>query len=128
MKIFATIIFLFLFASCRTDGFIGKWQLKEQLSSDGAKNYTTSVRNGTILNFKANDIVEKDGKVGKYHLSQFDDGGYIQKRVVLEFDFEKNYYLYELNGTILSCTPVSSDFSIICDEGCADIYHKCWFN
>ncbi|RZJ74676.1 MAG: hypothetical protein EOO45_07885 [Flavobacterium sp.] len=128
MKIWRFVVLVLSLVSCQTEGLIGKWQLKEHIGSNGAETFSTSIFNGTMLEFKADSSVVRDGVAGKYYLSHHNNRGHTENRLMLKFDDKEFHYLYDLNGKKLSCTPVADDFSIICDEGCSDIYYKNWFD
>lgn len=106
------------------DGLLGKWELREYSGKDGAKKFTTPVANGLILLFKENNEVERDGHKGSYSISKSKNESDVYDRLILDFGTEKHYYLYKIQENKLICTPVTKDFQIICDEGCADIYYK----
>jgi hypothetical protein len=121
---FVLLIYLFLVSYQINDGLLGKWEMREHTGKDGAKKFTTSVANGTILLFKENNEVERNGLKGYYSTSKSKNESGSYDRLILDFGTEKYCYLYRIQENKLICTPVTKDFEIICDEGCDDIYYK----
>lgn len=120
---FILLTCLFLVSYQISDGLLGKWEMREHTGKDGAKKFTTPVANGAILLFKENNEVERNGLKGYYSISKSKNESGVYDRLILDLGTEKHYYLYRTHENKLICTPVTKDFEIICDEGCADIYY-----
>ncbi|TPD71263.1 hypothetical protein [Flavobacterium microcysteis] len=125
MKKIITCLFLTLVLnSCKsqTKGFtiLGKWQAVEYSGSDGAKGFTHKISNGEIFIFEMKNIVkDKLGNIGTYTFQN--------NKLHIELAEQDRYYtLYydEINPERIFLNPVTSDYQIICDEGCAFTYEK----
>lgn len=123
-KILALLLLIIISNSCKSQSsefsLIGKWQAVESSSSDGAKVFTHKITNGEIFIFELNNIVkDKLGNSGTY---SFQD-----EKLHIELANQDRYYklYYEKhNSERIFLNPVTSDYQIICDEGCAFIYEK----
>lgn len=99
---------------------LGKWQAVESSASNGAKVITHKISNGEIFIFEMKNIVkDKIGNIGTY---SFQDNK-------LHIDLAKQHRYYALyykkiNPERIFLNPVTSDYQIICDEGCAFVYQK----
>lgn len=105
---------------------IGKWKEIEYQGNDGANDYVTKIENGQTITFEKNGkvVIEKDNikDKGKYEILQ--DNKFYNK---LHISFPKRgfYYLFSnQENKHLALTPVTSEYQIICDEGCANVYKK----
>ncbi len=96
----------------------GKWQKVAESGSDGAKDFTIEIQNGETLLFKKNKKVEdSSGKKGRYKLNG--------RKLRVSLNNDLRYYLVfydnnDLNKMFLN--PVTSEYQIICDEGCSFTY------
>jgi len=123
-KVLIFLLLVIITISCKSQSnefsLIGKWQAVESSSSDGAKTFTHKVKNGEIFIFDLNNIVkDKLGNIGKY---SFQD-----EKLHIELANQHRYYklYYEKdNPEQIFLNPVTSDYQIICDEGCAFVYEK----
>lgn len=123
-KVLILLLFTAATNSCKPQSnefsLIGKWQAVESSSSDGAKSSKHKITNGEIFMFELNNIVtDKSGNIGKY---SFQD-----EKLHIELANQHRYYLlyYEKdNPKRIFLNPVTSDYQIICDEGCAFVYEK----
>lgn len=94
---------------------LGKWQKIAENGNDGAHDYTQKVENGEILFFENNSIVKDGiGNSGVYELNEH--------KLKIKLNEKENYYLAYHDNDDLALTPVTSDYQILCDEGCAYIY------
>jgi hypothetical protein len=110
--------------SCKSQSnefsLIGKWQAVESSASNGAKPFTYKITNGEIFMFDLNNIVQdKLGNIGKYSFQN--------ENLHIELANQHRYYklYYEKdNPKRIFLNPVTSDYQIICDEGCAFVFEK----
>jgi hypothetical protein len=125
MKKILTLTFLIILTnSCKSQSnefsLIGKWQAVESSSSNGAKVFTHKITNGEIFIFDLNNVVkDKLGNIGKYSIQD--------ERLHIELANQDRYYklYYEKdNPEQIYLNPVTADYQIICDEGCAFVYEK----
>lgn len=123
-KILTLLISILITNSCKAQSnefsLIGKWQAVESSSSEGANVFTHKITNGEIFIFDLNNIVkDKSGNSGKY---SFQD-----ERLHIELVNKDRYYklYYEKDKPEqIYLNPVTADYQIICDEGCAFVYEK----
>lgn len=120
----ASIFFLLVFSSClaQTNEFslIGRWQEVEYQGNNGAQDFIQEIENGRILIFENNSIV-KDGNGNK--------GTYEVKGDSLHITLPKDesfyiFYYDKDNVKRLYLSPVTKNYEIICDEGCALVFEK----
>ena len=125
MKKVLTLTFLIILTSyCKSqsNGFslIGKWVCVEEHGSNGAREFISKIKDGDILVFaSANTVTDKRGVKGLYNLNgdslhiaiPNNERFYILQK--FKDDFEK-----------ISLVPVTSEYKVICDEGCSFIYKK----
>ena len=98
----------------------GKWQKIAESGSNGAKIYTTEIKNGEILSFEKNKIVkDRLGNIGTFTL----DG---EKLKISLNKKEEYYFIYfdKKDLTKMYLSPVTPEYQIICDEGCSYTYTK----
>lgn len=123
-KVLNLLLLTVIINSCKSQSneftLIGKWQAVESSSSDGAKPFTHKITNGEIFMFDQNNIVkDKLGNIGKYSFQ--DEKLHIE--LANQHRYYKLYYEKE-NPNQIFLNPVTSDYQIICDEGCAFAYEK----
>lgn len=119
LMLFVFLGILFINAQKKDDvAIIGKWQHVSSSGSNGAKMFTNKVKNGNILEFlPSNKVTDNKGLVGFYKLNG--------EKLEISFDKKVNYYRVFFNGKKeINLSPVTSDYQIICDEGCSDKYQK----
>lgn len=128
-KIIPFLFLAVLTSSCKSKatGFtlIGKWQCTESHGSDGAKEFTVSVKDGDILEFLDNNKVkDKSGNVGTYTLRT---GCHGAECLHIEIPYDERFYiLYNSKEDFekIYLSPVTNEYKIICDEGCSFTYEK----
>lgn len=121
--LFLTTLILTLACSAQKKEFslLGKWKENEEISSDGANKIRIPIENGEILIFEPNNVV-KDG--------QDNEGTYEVKgnHLHIVINQKERFYLFsqykEDNFEKIFLTPVTTEYKIICDEGCPHIYKK----
>ena len=101
---------------------IGKWKESGYKANDGATSYSTKIESGRIFTFEKDGsiVIEKDNikEKGKYEVK---DG---KKLRILSSKGESYYRVSLKSNEKIGLTPVTSDYKIICDEGCMHIYEK----
>lgn len=123
-KILTLFLLMILTNSCKSQSYefflTGKWLCVEEHGSNGAREFIKKVKDGEILIFGSdNTVINKRGIKGLYNLKgdslHIEIPNYEKFYIINKFkdDFEK-----------VSLTPVTSDYQIICDEGCEFIYEK----
>ena len=109
---------------------IGKWKHIASISSNGATKYTTKIKDGQTIIFEINGnvIIEKDDtKVNGTYKSQLRDTNIRNEfKLCISSSKGSSYYIFYFGGnnSTVSLIPVTSEYEIICDEGCSDIYEK----
>jgi hypothetical protein len=121
--LFLTILILTL--GCRAQkkefSLLGKWKLIEEISSDGANKIRIPIKNGETLIFEYNNVVKNEqGDEGKYEVKG--DSLHIAIPKKERFYFFRQYKEDDFEKIFL--TPVTSEYKIICDEACTEIYEK----
>lgn len=113
------IIFTNIIAQTKEFPIVGNWQMVSLTANNGNHDYTQKVENGQKLFFEDNNIVtDGSGAKGTYEFHE--------NRLKIVLGTEK-YYLayYDLNDPDkIYLTPVTSNYQIICDEGCHDTYAR----
>lgn|SRR5690606_25893790 len=104
---------------------IGKWKEVEYRGSNGADFFSKRIKNKQRLTFEKDGsvIIEKNNtkEKGKYEVHS-DEGD-----IKLHISSSKGnfYYLvFKSKGKRIALNPVTSEYGIICDEGCAYVYKK----
>lgn len=123
-KAFLLLTFLFLIFGCNAQkkefSLLGKWKQTERLGNDGANDFAVLIENGIIITFESDNIVtDKFGKKGKYEVNG--------ERLFIKFPEREYFYLFypdKKDSEKMYLSPVTSEYKIICDEGCADAYEK----
>jgi hypothetical protein len=122
------LLFLLLlntYAQDKEFSIIGKWQKTAKSGSDGAHDFTIEIVNGEVLFFqKQNSVTDGFGNVGTYY---FEGEKYSGAKLKVVFKKSTNYYIVYFdvkNPDEMNLTPVTSDYSIICDEGCSFTYTR----
>jgi len=112
------IIFTDISAQKTEFSILGKWQRIAYNGNDGANDYTQKVVNGEKLFFEKDNIVKDSlGIIGKYKFEQ--------NKLEIFLNEKGSYYLvyYDINDLDkMHLNPVTSDYQIICDEGCSYTY------
>ncbi|WP_447636615.1 hypothetical protein [Flavobacterium microcysteis] len=125
MKKIITCLFLTLVLnSCKSQKkeftILGKWQAVEYSGSDGAKVFTNKISNGEIFIFEMKNVVkDKLGNTGTYTFQN--------NKLHIELAEQDKYYTLsydEINPERIFLDPVTSDYQIICDEGCSFTFEK----
>lgn len=120
--LFLTILILTIGSNAqKKNSLIGNWKQIEEISSDGANKIRIPIKNGETLIFMNNNIV-KDG-LGNKGTYEFNG----DKLHISLIKNERFYRFYRDNGgnsEKIYLSPVTSEYKIICDEGCAYIYEK----
>ncbi len=118
------VCILFLLGSCKPQSrefsLIGKWVCIEEYGSDGANQFKLKVKDGDVLTF-ANDntVTDKKGNKGTYSLQN--------NRLHIAIPNNERFYIlnrFKDDFKKISLIPVTNEYQIICDEGCAFIYNK----
>lgn len=98
---------------------IGKWQLVETVSNDGAKDIYTPIQNGRIIIFEKRHVVnDGNGNKGSYEVH----GNRL--RISLSNDEFYHFNFSDGKPDKLYLGPRTSKYKNICDEGCTDVYQK----
>lgn len=123
-KVLILLLFTVATNSCKQQSneftLIGKWICTEEHGSNGAEQFVRNIKNGDVLLFRTDSTVtDKQGIKGLYNL----------KGDRLHIDIQGNerfYILYKIKDDFdkISLIPVSPEYQIICDEGCAFVYEK----
>lgn len=100
-----------------SNNIIGSWKEIEYHGNDGANDYTNKIENGQTFIFKEYNVI-KDGKgnFGTYKLRG--DSLHVM------LTNQNKFYRIHLYDKKLALTPVTSNYKLICKEGCANIYIK----
>lgn len=113
------------YAQDKEFSIIGKWQEEAKVGSDGATNFRHEIINGNVLFFKKNNkISDRYGSKGKYYFKGEKHSG-LKLKIVL--NKVASYYIayYDINDpNKLSLVPVTSNYSIICEDGCTFVYQR----
>lgn len=123
-KIFLLLTSLILIFGCKAQkkefSLLGKWKQTERLGNDGAKDFKVPIENGIIIIFESGNIVsDKFGKKGIYEVNG--------ERLFIKLPDREYFYLFYPNkkdSEKMYLSPVTPEYQIICDEGCADLYEK----
>lgn len=105
---------------------IGKWKEVEYRGSNGADFLLKRIKNKQRLTFEKDGsvIIEKNNtkEKGKYEVHS--DEYY--KKLHISSSKGDSYYLISFikEDKEMALTPVTSEYEIICDEGCAYVYKK----
>ena len=123
-KIVSLIAIAILTNSCASKptkfSLLGEWQCIEEHGSNGAREFTARIKDGDVLVFSEdNNVTDKKGNKGKYDLH----GDSLHIAIP---NNERFYFLYKFEDDFekISLSPVTSEYQIICDEGCAFVYEK----
>lgn len=105
---------------------IGKWKEVKYRGSNGADSFIRKIKNGRILTFEKDGsvIIEKDNikDKGKYEVHS---DKYHTKLHISSPKGDSYYFVsFKEKDKKMALTPVTSEYEIICDEGCSDIYKK----
>lgn len=123
------IYFVFILSSCSSPKkeftLIGKWQKTEYQESSYSSNngtgyYVEKVENGEVLIFINNTIVKDGlGNKGTYELNG--------NRLHICLNENESFYRFYPDGKDpekIYLSPLTPEYRIICDEGCAYVYEK----
>jgi hypothetical protein len=109
---------------------VGKWKHIETFSSDGAKKSIAKMNNGQTIIFSSDNTIkiDKNGKIdkGTYQIDLIDKDKKDSFKLGIKLSTENFYYIL-YSGTdknSLSLTPRTSNYEVICDEICMDVYEK----
>ena len=123
-KMLSLFLLIIIINSCKSQSneftLIGKWICIEEHGSNGADRFISPIKDGDILVFDTDNIVtDKRGIKGLYNLK----GDSLHIAIP---DNERFYILYKFKDSFdkIALSPVSSEYQIICDEGCAFVYEK----
>lgn len=105
---------------------IGKWQEIEYQGNNGAKDYVTKIENGQTITFEKNGnvVIEKDNIRDKGKYEVLNHNKYNNKLHISSLKREYYYIFSHRESKHLFLTPVTSEYQIICDEGCTFVYKK----
>lgn len=106
---------------------IGKWREIEYHGNNGADDYVNKIENGQILTFEKDGslLIQKDGTttLGSYEIFPHNE-----HNLKLHISSSKKEFHYlisnQVNPNYIYLTPVTSDYQIICKEGCGYVYEK----
>lgn len=125
LLIFLLISLSSVFAQNNAWPIIGKWQEEAKVGSDGIKNFRHEIKNGNVLYFKKNKkISDRYGSKGKYYFKGEKHSG---QKLKIVLNKVASYYIayYDINNpNTLSLVPVTSNYSIICEDGCTFVYQR----
>lgn len=105
---------------------IGKWKEVEYRGSNGAESFIKKIKNKQTLTFEKDGsvIIEKDNikDNGKYEVHS---DKYNKKLHISSPKGDSFYFVsFKEKDKKMTLTPVTSEYEIICDEGCSNIYKK----
>ena|SRR5690554_6174325 len=104
---------------------IGKWKEVKYRGSNGADSFIRKIKNKQTLTFEKDGsvIIEKDNikAKGKYEVHS---DKYYRKLHISSSKGDSYYLISKENNKEIALNPVTSEYEIICDEGCAYIYKK----
>ncbi|TDE42811.1 hypothetical protein E0I26_13175 [Flavobacterium rhamnosiphilum] len=123
-KAFSLLIIFILIFGCKAQikefSLLGKWKQIERLGNNGAKNFSIPIENGITITFEnGNIITDKFGKKGTYEING--------EQLHIKFPKRDYFYLFypdKNDSEKMYLSPVTPEYQIICDEGCADVYEK----
>lgn len=123
-KLFLLLSFSILIYGCKVQKkeftLLGTWKQTERLGNNGATNFRVPIENGIIFTFQSGNIVsDKFGKMGTYEIKG--------ERLFIKLPDREYFYLIYLDkkdSEKMLLSPVTPEYQIICDEGCADVYEK----
>lgn len=109
---------------------IGKWKHIETFSSDGANKSIAKMNNGQTFLFSSDNTItiDKNGKIdkGTYKIELIDNDKNDSFKLCITLSTENFYYILYIgtDKNSLSLTPRTSNYEVICDEICMDVYEK----
>ncbi len=106
---------------------IGKWKETEYHGNNGADDYVSKIENGRVLTFEKNGNVwiEKDTIINK---ESYEISPHNKHALRLYISSPKNGFHYLISNqedpNFMYLTPITSNYQIICKEGCGYVYEK----
>jgi hypothetical protein len=107
-----------VFSQIKNPSILGQWKEIEYYGNDGSHDYVQKVVDGRTFVFEENNVFKDGlGNKGTYHVS----GDSLH---VLLPESEFYFRFYENKKGEIALGPVTENYEIICDEGCAFIFKK----